>query len=79
MPRLPQRGKCNYRTGDTNVQGEFLISYSKPVHRNVNDGTGEISIDYPLRFSVGIEQQKFFNFAGRGQTFFRPVVRLTLF
>ncbi|PYX89266.1 MAG: hypothetical protein DMG67_15490 [Acidobacteria bacterium] len=62
-----------------NVQGEFLISYSKPVHRNVNDGTGEISIDYPLRFSVGIEQQKFFNFAGRGQTFFRPVVRLTLF
>ncbi|HLQ51210.1 MAG TPA: tetratricopeptide repeat protein [Terriglobales bacterium] len=62
-----------------NVQGEFLISYSKPVHRNMNDGTGEIPIDYPLRFSVGIEQQKFFNFAGRGQTFFRPVVRLTLF
>lgn len=62
-----------------NVQGEFLISYVKPVRRNMNDGTGEIAIEYPLRFSFGVEQQKFFSFAGRGQTFFRPVVRLTFF
>jgi len=62
-----------------NVQGGFYISYSKPVHRNMNDGTGEIPVEYPLKFSFGIEQQKFLSFAGRGQTFLRPVVRLTLF
>jgi hypothetical protein len=45
----------------------------------MNDGTGDIPIEYPLRFSLGVEQQRFLSFAGHGQTFFRPVVRLTFF
>jgi tetratricopeptide (TPR) repeat protein len=62
-----------------NVQSGLLISYVKPLHRLLADGSGEVQVAYPLRFSVGIEQQDFFNFTGRGQAIFRPVFRLTLF
>jgi hypothetical protein len=62
-----------------NTQSEFLISYQKPLHRNVEDGGESIPVGYPLRFSVGIQQQNFMNFTGRDQAIFRPVFRLTLF
>ena len=62
-----------------NTQSGILISYSKPLHRTTHDGLGDVPVEYPLRFSFGVEQQLFFNFAGRSQAIFRPVVRLTLF
>jgi tetratricopeptide (TPR) repeat protein len=62
-----------------NIQSGFLISYVKPVRRTFEDGIGEVPVEYPLRFSIGLEQQNFFGFAGRGQTTLRPVFRLTLF
>jgi hypothetical protein len=62
-----------------NVQSGFFISYSKPLHTTLQDGGGRVPVEYPLRFSVGLEQQTFSSYAGRGQTFLRPVVRLTLF
>jgi tetratricopeptide (TPR) repeat protein len=62
-----------------NAQSGVLISYMKPIRRRMNDGTGELSVDYPLQFSFGFQQDDFYNFAGRGETIFTPVVRLTLF
>jgi tetratricopeptide (TPR) repeat protein len=62
-----------------NVQSGFFISYVKPLRRSMDDGTGTVPVDYPLRFSVGLQQQEFFNATGRGTSQFRPVVRLTLF
>ncbi len=62
-----------------NMQSGLLISYERPLHRTLPDGREEIPVEYPLRFSFGIEQQDFFNFTGRGRAIFRPVVRLTLF
>ncbi|MFB3916833.1 MAG: tetratricopeptide repeat protein [Terriglobales bacterium] len=62
-----------------NMQSGFFISYMKPLRRRVSDGVGEVPVEYPLRFSVGLEQQHFYNFTGRSQAMFRPVVRLTLF
>jgi hypothetical protein len=63
-----------------NMQSGFLISYVKPLHRTLEDGAaGRLPVEYPLRFSFGIQQDQFFNFAGRGQAIYRPVVRLTLF
>ena len=62
-----------------NIQSGVLISYIKPLHRNVADGGGVVPVEYPLRFSIGLQQQQFFDFAGRGQTILRPVVRLTIF
>ncbi|MBI2679075.1 MAG: tetratricopeptide repeat protein [Candidatus Koribacter versatilis] len=62
-----------------NMQSSFFISYMKPWRSHVNDGLGEVPVEYPLRFSIGIQQQSFPNFTGRGQSVFRPVIRLTLF
>ena len=62
-----------------NVQSGLLISYVKPLRRLLNDGTGTLPIQYPLRFSFGFQQENFYNFTGRGQTMVRPIVRLTLF
>jgi tetratricopeptide (TPR) repeat protein len=64
-----------------NIQSGFLVSYVKPLRRNVNDVNGSLSVDYPLRFSAGIQQQSFYSFTGAtGSTSsFRPVVRISIF
>jgi len=63
-----------------NVQSGFLISYMKPLRRSMSDSGGAIPVDYPLRFSVGLQQQSFFNFTGTGSTTaLRPVVRISIF
>ncbi len=62
-----------------NIQSGFLISYVKPWRRSLDDGSGAVPVEYPLRFSFGLQQQDFFNFTGRGQAQFRPVIRLTFF
>jgi tetratricopeptide (TPR) repeat protein len=62
-----------------NVQSGLLISYVKPLRRSIDDGTGRIPVEYPLRFSIGFQQDNFMNFAGRGQAIYRPVFRLSLF
>lgn len=62
-----------------NVQSSFFISYVKPIRRSMTDGFGEVPVAYPLRFSVGIQTDNFYNFTGRGQAQIRPVIRLTLF
>jgi hypothetical protein len=62
-----------------NAQSEFLVSYVRAVHRGLQDGTGDISVAYPSRFSFGVQQQTFYNFSGKDSTAILPVVRFTLF
>ena len=62
-----------------NAASEFLVSYVRPVHRRFNDGTGNMSIEYPFGISVGVQQQPFYNYAGQTRTTLLPVVRCTLF
>ncbi|HVO42967.1 MAG TPA: tetratricopeptide repeat protein, partial [Aggregatilineales bacterium] len=63
-----------------NVQNSLLINYLRPFRRSVDDGVGEVPVEYPLRVSFGIQSASYFNFSGRGQTNqIRPVIRLTLF
>jgi len=62
-----------------NVQSSFLISYIKPLRRNVSDGYGQVPVEYPIRFSFGVQNVNYFNFAGHSQTILRPLIRLTLF
>lgn len=62
-----------------NVQSSFLISYVRPFHRDYNDGKGDVPVEYPLRFSFGIQNANYMNFTGRGQSILRPMVRLSLF
>ena len=62
-----------------NLQNEFTISYVKGLRGALNDGTGNTSVSYPLRFTVGMAEQTFYNFPGQGRSTFLPIVRLTLF
>jgi tetratricopeptide (TPR) repeat protein len=62
-----------------NVESQFLVSYTRPVRRRFDDGTGDVSVDYPSRFSFGLQQQTFYNFGGQGRTVILPVVNLRLF
>ena len=62
-----------------NVQNEFTVSYVKGWRAALNDGTGSRSVSYPLRFSVGLQQQTFYDFPGQGRSTFLPIIRLTLF
>jgi tetratricopeptide (TPR) repeat protein len=76
----------NYTQGEgfhlyDNVQASFFISYVKPIRRSVTDATGSLQVDYPLRFSAGVQQETFYNFStGSAQTsVWRPVVQISIF
>ncbi|PYX83587.1 MAG: hypothetical protein DMG68_22090, partial [Acidobacteria bacterium] len=62
-----------------NVSNGILVSYMRPWHGTVNDGTGSVPVSYPLRFSFGIQQQTFYDFPGHTRMSIVPVVKLTLF
>ena len=62
-----------------NAQSEFLISYMRPMRGNLKDGTGDVPVAYPFRFSIGVQQQTFYNFAGSSKMTLLPVIHFTLF
>lgn len=63
-----------------NVQSGVLVTYTRGLHRKFDDGSGAMSVDYPIRFSAGIQQQSFYNFPGSsGTSAFRPVVNISFF
>ncbi len=62
-----------------NVQSQFLVSYIRPIHGSVRDGAGETPVHFPIRFSIGVQQQSFYNFPGSTRNTILPVVHLTLF
>jgi tetratricopeptide (TPR) repeat protein len=63
-----------------NTQGGFFVSYLKPLHRGFSHVSGEVPVEYPLSFSIGMQQQTFFNYTGPFRTStFSPVIRISLF
>jgi tetratricopeptide (TPR) repeat protein len=62
-----------------NTQGEFLVSYVRPVHGSLKDGSADVPVSYPIRLSFGVQQQTFYDFAGSSRTTLLPVVRFALF
>jgi hypothetical protein len=62
-----------------NAQSEFLVSYTRPVHGASKDATGSEGIAHPMRFSFGLQQQTFYDFAGGAKTTLLPVVHFNLF
>jgi tetratricopeptide (TPR) repeat protein len=61
------------------VQSGFSISYAMPVHRGFKDESGKVELQYPIRFSAGIQQESFFNFTGGQNQQFRPYLSISLF
>ncbi len=61
------------------VQSSLSVSYGMPFHREFRDETGDVVLQYPIRFSAGVQQETFFNFTGGHSEQFRPYVSITLF
>jgi tetratricopeptide (TPR) repeat protein len=66
-----------YHTYD-NAQSEFTVSYVRSMKGMLKNG-GEEPVSYPIRFSVGLAQQSFYDFPGSTRTTLLPVVHLKLF
>jgi Flp pilus assembly protein TadD len=61
------------------IQNSFSISYARPFRRKFNDDSGAVVLQYPVRFSAGLQEETFFNFTGDQSQQFRPYVRISLF
>lgn len=62
-----------------NVSNEVTVSYTKGLQRPMEDGTGEVPVTYPLRISVGVQQQSFYDFNGRNRNTFVPIIHFNVF
>ena len=61
------------------IQNGFSLSYAKPVHRKFHDDSGAVVLEYPIRFSAGIQEETFFNFNGGHNQQYRPYVSISFF
>jgi Flp pilus assembly protein TadD len=61
------------------IQNGFSVSYARPFRRKFNDDSGAVVLQYPIRFSAGIQDETFFNFKGGQSQQLRPYVRISLF
>jgi hypothetical protein len=61
------------------LQNSFSISYARPFRRRFKDDSGSLVLEYPIRFSVGIQEESFANFSGGQSQQFKPYVRISLF
>jgi tetratricopeptide (TPR) repeat protein len=61
------------------VQSGFAVSYALPIHRGFKDDGGKVELQYPIRFSAGIQQETFFNFTGGQNEQFRPYLSINIF
>jgi tetratricopeptide (TPR) repeat protein len=65
-----------------NAQSELLVSYTRGWRGSVKDGEIDVPVSFPMRFSVGVQQQSFYNFPGTpgvNRNTILPVVHFTLF
>jgi tetratricopeptide (TPR) repeat protein len=61
------------------IQGGFAVTYARPVRRKFHDDSGTEVLEYPIRFSAGLQEETFFNFTGGQKQQFRPYVQISLF
>jgi hypothetical protein len=83
-PRWTVQGSAVFSRGAgfhayDNIQSQLLVSYVRPLRGRVREGSVETPVSFPLRFSLGVQQQSFYNFPGASRNTVLPVVHLTLF
>jgi tetratricopeptide (TPR) repeat protein len=61
------------------VQNGFSLSYARPFHRRYNDSSGPLDLEYPIRFSAGMQEETFFNFSGAQNQQLRPYIEVSIF
>ena len=61
------------------VQSGFAVSYAMPVRHGFKDPGGQVELQYPIRFSAGMQEETFYNFPGSQSQQLRPYVRIDIF
>lgn len=61
------------------VQNGIAVSYAWPFRRTFNASSGEVPLQYPIRFSAGLQEETFFNFPGSKNEQFRPYFEISIF
>lgn len=61
------------------IQNGFSVTYARPMRRRFHDDSGAMVLEYPIRFSAGLQEETFFNFTGGHNLQLRPYVRISLF
>jgi tetratricopeptide (TPR) repeat protein len=61
------------------IQNSFSVSYARPFRRKFNDDSGTVVLEYPIRFSAGVQVESFFNFNGTHNQQLRPYFQISLF
>ncbi len=61
------------------TQNGFSISYAMPFRRRFRDESGGTMLEYPIRFSGGLQEETFFNFSSAHSEQFRPYIEVSIF
>jgi predicted Zn-dependent protease len=61
------------------IQNGFSISYARPFRRMFKNESESVPLEYPIRFSAGMQEETFFNFAGAHSQQLRPYVQISIF
>jgi predicted Zn-dependent protease len=61
------------------IQNGFSVTYARPFRRKFRDDSGTVVLEYPIRFSGGMQQESFFNFTAGHNEQLRPYIRISLF
>jgi tetratricopeptide (TPR) repeat protein len=61
------------------IQNGISVSYAWPFRREFEGSSGSVPLQYPIRFSAGLQQETFFNFSGPHNQQFRPYVEVSIF
>jgi tetratricopeptide (TPR) repeat protein len=61
------------------TQNGFSVSYARPFKRKFRDDSGEVVLQYPIRFSGGLQEETFFNFPGAHKQEMRPFIQISIF
>lgn len=61
------------------TENNLSLSYSRPLSRMFRESSTPLPLKYPIRFSVGVRQETFFNFSSAQNQRFIPYAGITIF
>jgi tetratricopeptide (TPR) repeat protein len=61
------------------TQNGLSVSYARPFRHIFHDSSGPLTLQYPIRFSAGVQDENFINFGGPQSQQFRPYIEISIF
>lgn len=61
------------------TQNGLSVSYALPFRHVFHDRSEPLTVEYPIRFSAGVQDEEFFNFTGAQNQQLRPYFEISIF